>query len=258
MKVERNTYTGFQYQPNVRLTWMASPRQTVWSAVSRAVRNPARIDREFFLYLTPELPFIVGGNFQSEKLIAYELGWKAQTNDNLTVSVSAFYNRYDDLRSVEPGPPPIGLPVTLGNGVKGNTHGVELLLTYPVTPSWKLRLGYTYLNKDLKLKPGSADMNKGTVESDDPNHQALLQSTVQLFKGLRLGTVLRYVGRLPKPYVYEHADLDVSIALKVTRRIEVSVTGQNLLQDHHTEFIPNSPPTKDIQRGVYGKLICRF
>jgi iron complex outermembrane receptor protein len=142
--------------------------------------------------------------------------------------------------------------------VKGDTHGVELFVTYPVTSSWKLRFGYTYLNKDLKLKPGSADMNKGTAESNDPNHQALLQSTVQLLKGLRLGTVLRYVGRLPKPYVYEHADLDVSIALKVTRRIEVSVTGQNLLQDHHTEFIPNSPPTKDIQRGVYGKLICRF
>lgn len=258
MKVERNTYTGFQYQPNVRLTWTASPHQTVWSAVSRAVRNPARIDREFFLYLTPELPYIAGGNFQSEKLIAYELGWKAQIKDNLTVSVSTFYNRYDDLRSVEPGPPPFGIPVTFGNGVKGDTHGVEVLLTYPVTPSWKLRLGYTYLNKDLEVKPGSADMNNGTAESNDPNHQALLQSTVQLFKGLRLGTVLRYVGRLPQPYVDEHADLDVSIALKVTRRIEVNVTGQNLLQDHHTEFIPSSPAPKDIERGVYGKLICRF
>ncbi|MBT1687636.1 TonB-dependent receptor plug domain-containing protein [Dawidia soli] len=258
MKVERNTYTGFQYQPNVRLTWTPSPHQTVWSAVSRAVRNPARIDREFFLYLTPELPYIAGGNFQSEKLIAYELGWKAQIRDNLTVSVSTFYNRYDDLRSVEPGPPPFGIPVTFGNGVKGDTHGAEVLLTYPVTPSWKLRLGYTYLNKDLELKPGSADMNNGTAESNDPNHQALLQSTVQLFKGLRLSTVLRYVGRLPEPYVDEHADLDVSIALKVTRRIEVNVTGQNLLQDHHTEFIPSSPAPKDIERGVYGKLICRF
>ncbi|MCD9018135.1 TonB-dependent receptor plug domain-containing protein [Parachryseolinea silvisoli] len=258
MKVERNTYTGFQYQPNVRLTWMASPSQTVWSAVSRAVRNPARIDAEFFLYFAPELPFIAGSDFQSEKLIAYELGWKGQTHHNLTLSVSAFYNRYDNIRSVEPGPPPFGIPVTFGNGVKGDTHGVELSLTYPVTSSWKLRLGYTYLNKDLKLKPGSADMNNGTAESNDPNHQALLQSTVQLFKGLRLGTVLRYVGRLPEPYISEHADLNVSIALKVTRRIELTVTGQNLLQDHHTEFIPNSPEPKDIERGVYGKLICRF
>ncbi|MBT1709667.1 TonB-dependent receptor [Fulvivirgaceae bacterium PWU5] len=258
LKVERNTYTGFQYQPNVRLTWMASPSQTVWFAVSRAVRNPARIDREFFLYLTPELPFIAGSNFQSEKLIAYELGWKAKTHYNLTVSVSAFYNRYDDIRSVEPGPPPFGIPVTFGNGVKGDTHGVELFLTYPVTSSWKLRFGYTYLNKDLTLKPGSADMNNGTAESNDPNDQALLQSTVQLFKGLRLGTVLRYVGRLPEPYVSEYADLDVSIALKVTRRIELNVTGQNLLQDHHTEFIPDNPAPKDIERGVYGKLICRF
>jgi len=45
-KVERNDYTEFEIQPSGRLAWTPSERQTVWTAISRAVRTPARNDRD--------------------------------------------------------------------------------------------------------------------------------------------------------------------------------------------------------------------
>ncbi|HKX31556.1 MAG TPA: TonB-dependent receptor plug domain-containing protein, partial [Blastocatellia bacterium] len=44
-KLEHHYFTGFDAQPNARLLWTPSARQTVWAAVSRAVRTPARSDR---------------------------------------------------------------------------------------------------------------------------------------------------------------------------------------------------------------------
>ena len=43
-KVEHNSYTGFEYEPNVRLQLNITPHHTVWAAVSRAVRTPSRAE----------------------------------------------------------------------------------------------------------------------------------------------------------------------------------------------------------------------
>src|SRR5258706_5591866 len=47
-KIEHNDYTGFEFQPSGRLAWKLSEAQTLWGAISRAVRTPSRIDRELF------------------------------------------------------------------------------------------------------------------------------------------------------------------------------------------------------------------
>src|SRR5207245_502127 len=72
-KIEHNDYTGFEIEPSGHLAWTPTPRQTVWGAISRAVRTPSRIDREFFVPGNP--PFLLAGgtDFVSEKLLAYEL-----------------------------------------------------------------------------------------------------------------------------------------------------------------------------------------
>jgi iron complex outermembrane receptor protein len=258
IKIEHNSYTDFQYQPNMRLNWTPTPTQTVWGAISRAVRNPARIDREFFLYTPSQVPIIVGGDFQSEEVLAYELGWRIQPKEALSVSLATFYNVYDNIRSVEPGPPPIGLPYTLGNGVKGNTYGAELSAAYQLTDWWRLRGGYTFFKKNLKVKENSSDANQGSAESNDPSHQVLIQSSMRLPGRIELGTVLRYIGELPKPKVSEYVGLDIRLAWKLDRRIELNLVGQNLVKSSHTEFIPSSRKAKDIERGFYAKVVCRF
>jgi iron complex outermembrane receptor protein len=258
IKIEHNTYTGLQHQPSVHVNWKPTKRQTLWAAVSRAVRNPARIDREFFLYLTPAIPIIVGSDFKSEEVLAYELGWRLQPGEDLSLSMATYYNVYDNIRSVEPGPPPLGIPLTFGNGVKGNTYGVEFSAMYQLNGWWSLRGGYTFLEKELKVKANSSDSNKGTAESNDPSHQLLIQSAIDLPGRIELGVVLRYVDKLPEPYVSEYIGLDVRFAWKLNKMIELNIVGQNLVKDSHTEFIPSSPAPKDVERSIYIKVIGRI
>ena len=254
-KLEHNSYTGFEYQPNGRLNWTVKNKHSIWTSVSRAVRTPARIDRDFSLFLTPELPFISGNdNFASEKMIAYELGWRATPLKTLSFSLSSFYNTYDDIRSVEPGPPPFNIPVTFGNGVKGKTYGVELSVTTQLTDWWNIKGGYTFLKKDLSVKEGSKDTNEGTAESDDPENQLIVQSRVKLPARFELGTILRYVDYLPKPFVPHYFGLDVRIGWKLSESLELNIIGQNLLDKQHPEFIPSSPSQREIQRSIYGKI----
>jgi iron complex outermembrane receptor protein len=258
-KIEHNSYTGFEYQPNGRLTWMPSKGRTIWAAVSRAVRSPSRIDREFFLYIAPNVPLLAGNdNFMSEKVIAYELGWRVKPLENFSLSLATFYNVYNNIRSAEPGPPPSNIPIILGNGVKGKTYGVELSATHQLNSWWNLRGGYTFLRKNLLVKSSSKDLNKGTAESNDPEHQFLIQSTIDTRGGFELGTVLRYVDKLPKPHVPGYMGLDLLIGWKLSKVVELNIAGQNLLDCRHTEFIPSSPSPREIRRNIYGKIICRL
>lgn len=258
-KIEHNSYTGFEYQPNARLTWTPATNQTIWGAVSRAVRTPARIDRDFYLYILPNLPLIAGNDkFRSENMLAYEAGWRFRTQTNLSLSASVFYNVYDNIRTAEPGPPPLHIPITFGNGVKGNSYGIELSATSRLTSWWSLRGGYTFLKKSLSVKPGSNDQNQGTAESDDPEHQILLQSTMELPGRIEFGALIRYVGKLPKPYVADYTGLDLRIGWKLSKAVELDVVGQNLLNSPHTEFIPTSPSSRQIEHSLYGKIICRL
>ena len=258
-KIEHNSYTQFEYQPNARVTWTAAKNQTVWAAISRAVRTPARIDRDFYLYLTPSLLFISGtDSFRSENMLAYELGWRLQPLKNLSISLATFYNEYDDIRSVEPGPLPFRIPVTFGNGVKGKTYGIELSAAHQVTSWWNLRGGYTFLNKELKVKADSKDMNGGSAESNDPRHQFLIQSSMDLPGHIEFGTVIRYIDKLPKPRVSGYLGMDVRLGWKLNDIVELSLVGQKLLDNRHPEFIPSSPSPREIQRSVYGKIICHL
>jgi len=255
-KFEHNSYTGFEVQPSVRLAWAPASHHTVWGAVSRAVRTPSRIDRDFFLFAAPSVPILAGGDIQSEKVIAYELGWRAQARPRLSLSVSTFYNDYDDLRTVEPGPPPAGIPFSLGNGLRGHAYGVELATVYHVSDRMRLHGGYTFLKKKLSLKPGSADPNGGRGEGNDPEHQFLIQSSADLPGRLELDAVFRFVDALPDPRVPSYAELDLRLGWKATEHLDLAVVGQNLLHGEHIEF-NSSPSAREVQRGVYGRITWR-
>jgi iron complex outermembrane receptor protein len=256
-KLEHNGYTGYEHQPSVRLAWTPTDSQTVWTAISRAARTPARIDRGFYLNITPEIGFIAGGDFQSEQVQAYELGWRLQPDAGFSLSLSTFFNEYDDLRSAEPGGPPFNLPITFANGVEGDTYGAELTAVYQVLEGWRVKGGYTFLKKHLSLKPGSRDLNGGSVESNDPENQLVVQSLVDLARGIELDAVVRYVDALPSPQVRSYVSVDLRIGWAVTDQLEVSIVGQNLLDERHPEFVPSSPSAREIERGVYGRVTWR-
>ena len=128
IKGEYNSYSGFDPLPNLRLAWQVDDHSLLWGAVSRAVRTPSRIDRE----LQGGGILIPAPNFQSEKLTAYELGFRAQPLDRLSVSIATFYNVYDDIRTDNSVSSTAVIPVRLGNGLTGTSYGVEAWATYNV------------------------------------------------------------------------------------------------------------------------------
>jgi iron complex outermembrane recepter protein len=178
--------------------------------------------------------------------------------DSSGISLATFYNYYDNLRTVEPGTPPTGLPLTFGNGLKGKTYGIEFSSLYQLTDWWRLRGGYTLFNKELTVKSNSHDRNNGTAESNDPRHQFLLQTMLDLSRKIEVGGVIRGVSQLTTPKVPGYVTLDLRLAWKPVKAIEIALVGQNLTDDKRTEFIPSSPSPRKIQRNIYGKILCRF
>ncbi len=256
-KIEHNELTGFEYQPNGRLAWKVSQRQTIWGAISRAVRTPSRIDRELFVPGSP--PFLLAGGpgFISEELWSYELGYRTQPSERLSLSLATFYNVYDDLRSVERLNPPASFPLVIANGLKGESYGAELTGDYRIADWWRLRAGYSELRIHIRPGPGSTDTTRGSGESHDPNRQLFLRSSVDLPHDVEFDAAFRFVGSIANQTLPAYSELDVRWAWRPNPRLEFSIVGQNLLHDRHAEFgSPNS--RKEIERSVYGKVLWRL
>ena len=257
-KFEHNDFSGFEVQPSARLAWIPINNHTFWTAVSRAVRSPSRIDTEVFAPSVPPFGLRGGGDsFDSESVIAYELGYRAELGGRLGLSIATFFNDYDDLRSVEPIAGAPGQTIIL-NGLRAHTYGAELSATWQPLDPWRLRVGYTYFRKEIDLN-NSRDVNRGRSEGNDPHHQFLLQSMLNLPGNIELDSVLRYVDNLNQrgPTVPSYVALDLRVGWHPTPNWEVALVGQNLLEKRHAEF--GAPATRqEIPRSVYGKVTWKF
>ena len=60
----------------------------------------------------------------------------------------------------------------------------------------------------------------------------------------------RAIGKLASPAVPDYVELETRLGWAVTRRLELSVAGFNLLEDSHVEFINGSVTPRAIRRGV--------
>jgi len=234
LKLEDDPYSGTEALPSVRLAWAATDTARLWAAVSRAVRAPSRFDRDFFQVSGPVV--VIGpGNFQPEKLAAYELGYRGQPTARTSLSVSAFYNVYDDLRSFERGPGR-RLPITIENRLEGKTYGIEAWGSYQVRDWWRLSAGANWLHEDLRFQPGSSRDGGLQIAGNDPDYQASVRSMMTLPNGVTLDLHLRRVGELPAPASPAYTELNGRLGWAVTESVELSLSGFNLLNDHHPEF----------------------
>ena len=256
-KVEHNAYTGFEFEPSARLAWTPDQKQTMWGAISRAVRTPSRIDRDLFSPATPPYRIAGGGKVVSEKLIAYEFGYRVQFEPHLTVALATFFNDYDDLRSLEPLTPPLVFPVEARSGLHGRSAGAELTAEWRATSQWRLRAGWTELRVHSEPQAGSADRGTRDSIARDPNHQVSLRSSLNLSATWECDAAVRYIAPIPYQSLPGYAEFDFRLGWQPTPRWELSLLGQNLLHPRHPEF--NTPGgRRELQRAVYGKASWRF
>ena len=232
--------------------------------MSRAVRSPSRIDRNFTEGTPPFLVILKGSDaFGSETVIASELGYRSQLGARATTSISFFYNQYDDIRSTVLTPVTI-LPLYFQNGLQGTTHGFEFTLTYQLKDWWRMFSSYNMLREDIKVKPGQTDFSNALNETADPKWQFSLRSSMDLPKRFSVNTAFRWVGSLTinnngKPAtVPSYAELDGQIAWRFVKDIELSVAGRNLLNAYHVEYGIPGPAQQAIQRSVFVKIAGTF
>jgi len=260
-KLEHNGYTGFEWEPSSRLQWNIAADQMIWSAVSRAVRTPSRIDSDIREPNSPT-PILAGNSgFRSEILIAYELGYRARLGSAASASLSTFYNDYTKVRSLNYTPGTI-VPLYFANDLVGDTYGAELSADFQVLARWRLHGGYDVLKENIRVKPGGIDLSNALNETEDPQQQFFLRSSFDLPRNIELDGAVRWVDQLiandnGRPAtVPSYFELDVHLGWRPIPRLELAIVGQNLLHDHHPEYgVPIAIPNREeIRRSVYGRV----
>jgi iron complex outermembrane receptor protein len=270
-KLEHNDFTGFEVQPSGRLVWTPTPKQTVWASVSRAVRTPSRAEDDVRVNLATQPAsssvFSILGDRRgvSENLMAYELGYRLLPHPRVSVDVTAFYNDYDNLRSLQPGPP-ASSPTALAtfysaNQIVGETYGVELSTSWQPLDRWHLQSAYTFFQAHLHRVDGSLDAaTEQFYEGSSPAHQFSLRSQVDVTRHVEFDCGLRFVDALHNPNIPAYVTADVRLGWRPNNHWEISISGLNLFDNQHPEFAPQviNTPLREVRRSVFGKITWRF
>jgi iron complex outermembrane receptor protein len=271
-KIEHNDLTGFEVQPSVRLTYQPAENQAIWGAVSRAVRTPAIYEGEIlgeYLLGAPfqgpdggfYIPTLVGNlDADSEKMWAYEVGYRIQPDDRVSVDLAAFYNDYRGLLGYQPTGNFIpAIPVGIAqfqfrNTQRGEIYGGEAAVTVQATETWRLSAGYSLQHIQISGEPESGAL---TWEEETPAQQAYLRSSCDLGWRASLDAQLRYVGAALG--VSDYCTADLHLSFRLTDQLDCSLVGQNLLHRQHGEQLNGlGLPDAEIPRSFHGKLTWRF
>ena len=229
IKFERNDYSGWDYLPNVRLGWTPGAGQLLWAAASRAVRAPARLDREV---INPLGGNVLGGpTFESEVANVYQIGYRSQLAGVVTWSATGYLHQWDKLRS---GSAP---PVFIENGIEGPVYGVETWATWQVLRAWRVTGGVTAFPR-ICASSRQYDIVgiRNPQLSNDPDYQWSLRSAVTVRTAHDFDLMVRHVDNLPITPVPAYTAVDARYAWRVFQGFELSVVGQNLFDKSHPEF----------------------
>jgi iron complex outermembrane recepter protein len=273
-KVEHNDYTGFEVEPSARLAWTPTEKQTIWCAVSRAVRTPAvfNLTAQVNQPYLPSPPVSVidsinpNPNLRSETLLSYEAGYRVEPLKNLSFDVAGYYNVYHDLIVYVPGtpyfnpnPPPgyIVVPVATQNSGSGDTYGMELSAQWKPRDNWRLVASYSLFEQ--RLQPSAY------LPHNAPEQQVQLQSYLDLTSTVEFNGTVSYVDSVtslnisqPTP-IPSYVRLDLGLVWRPAKSLELGIWGDNLLQSRHQEFASDTTTLlTEVPRSVMAKITFRF
>jgi iron complex outermembrane receptor protein len=264
-KLEHNDFSGFEWEPSARIAWTPTSNQTVWAAVSRAVRAPVQGDQNQSIVgaiLSGDIAVVQTGTpyATANVVVAYELGYRIQPQKNVSLDVTGFVNEYKRSDSFAQGDFSAGFDPVMGaytqlselstNDNRAETHGIEI------------SGGYTLYYESIHTV-GSLSPKEGTA----PKQQFSLRSYVDLPHNVQWDSMLYYVGTLPAVgdgfgntiSIPAYTRLDMRLGWEVTPGVDLSLVGQNLLQSQHEEFSPFLYQTpEEISRSFFAKATARF
>jgi len=277
-KIEHNDFTGYEIQPSGRLLFRPVENQTVWAGVSRAVRTPSRSGRDarFTVGMIPDLPpypaplFLWGNeDYDSEDVLAYELGYRLVPIKQLSLDIALFYNEYDNLRTATPLIMPPTSRMQFENKSSGSSYGFELAADWKPSHWLSFQLGYTYLELDLDANDSETGLDIiVSYEDSNPQHGVTLRSSIEIATDWQMNLWLRYVDQFAaggivaltnQSSIDEYVAFDANISWYPRENIELMLVGQNLFSSGRMEFTSEYlAPLTDIEQSIYGKLTYRF
>jgi iron complex outermembrane receptor protein len=278
-KLEHNYYNGFALMPSARATYELDPHNMMWAAVSKAERTPAATDASIRLDVagfpgpggTPVLISVLGNpQFKNEELIAYEFGYRTTVGKRLSLDLAAYYNDYSNQESTEPSTPfleatpapaHLVLPSTYENLINGETHGVEIAANWKITDRWTLSPGFDFERIHMRPSPLSQDTQTAPgIEGNSPHVQAQVRSHFELSQKWTWDVSAYFVDRLIAQDVPSYTRLDTGLSWRWKEGVSLSLVGQNLLKDHHLEFIDSTAASRstEIKRSAYVKITWQF
>ena len=102
--------------------------------------------------------------------------------------------------------------------------------------------------------------------TDSPHQNLSLRSNIQFRENLNLNLWFKYTDDFTdylenrKTTIDSYTTLDARLAWQVDKTLELSVTGQNLLEPDHIEYVRGNSinDAVEIERTVYFKLLWQY
>ena len=275
-RLEHNAFSGFEVQPNIRARWSIDDRQTVWASAARAVRTPSRLDQDAVsdISVLPTAPvptllqFRGDPDFKSEELLAFDVGYRVQPLDSVSIDIAAFYYDYDHLRAQVVGAPELQLgapvphavvPINLASQLAAETYGGEVAAEWFVDRDWKTSAGYS--DAEINVDPTLGGQNPQARDVfKSPEHQVFARTGFSLFDALDVDVGVRFASRLRQDQIGDYVAVDARVAWRPADGIELSISAQNLFHDNEPEFLSETPqtPRSNVQTSVFGQLRIQF
>ncbi len=268
-KVEHNDFTGFEIQPSARLLWMPNRQHSLWGAVSRAVRVPARVDHDLNVLFNvgpgTNANILGDDNFDSESAITYELGYRFFPGDAFNIDTTLFYSDYGRLSTTEPQTPIVSgqnttIPFLIANKANGETYGWETALNWRVSENWRMQGSYSLFGIALHRRDGSLDSAAEIAEGNSARNRFNLSSYLNLPYQLEFDAHWYYSDRLVNQVRAYHR-VDLRLGWQPNLHFELAVGAQNLLDNRHLEFSPyldNAVISSEFERNYYLKATVRY
>ncbi len=238
LQLEESSIEDVQFQPNARWLWHAGENTSVWASVARSVRTPSLEERDIVQRFDPGDPaFFEGSNdFEPETLLAYEVGVRTRIAARVSVDLTAFYNDYDDLQTLEDLD---GFALTFGNKGSAHARGFEAAVDFDIGDRLRLRTAYTYF--EMEFQADASSLEEPFIEARDdyiPVHHAGLRAYYDLAENWDLDGAIYYVDRLPYFDVDAYIRVDLRVGWRPVAGTELSFGVQNANDPEHPEAGP--------------------
>jgi iron complex outermembrane receptor protein len=249
LRLDHNDMSGWEIQPNARLSWNLASTQTLWGSLSRVSRAPSRGEQGFsfnrgYVAGAPANTLVVvqgDPDFGPEQLVASEIGLRSKWAPSFSTDAVVFRHDYTDLRTVGPptsdasGFPLVVSRVPITNGGRMTLVGAELSADWRLAPSWHLQAALT--RNDV--------MNSGNPSVDAAGQVPKFISSLRVSwtpaAGFNVDAWLRHTGdrQAPNNALLRRDgfnSFDLRLAWRPADSIELSLTGKNLTESECNAF----------------------